>query len=96
MQRNREEWVRLEISSRKLEISTVTFHANMGSIQDRNCMDLIEAKDIKKRWQKYAEELYKRDLHDPNYHDGVITHLKPHILDCKVKRALGKHDYEQS
>ena len=72
------------------------FHAKMGSIKERNGMDLIEAKDIKKRWQKYAEELYKRDLHDPNYHDGVITHLKPHILDCKVKRALGKHDYEQS
>ena len=65
------------------------FHAKMGSIKDRNGMDLREAEDIKKRWQEYTEELYKKDLHDPDNHDGVITHLEPDILECKVKRALG-------
>ena len=72
-----------------------TFHAKMGIIKDRNCMDLTEAEDIKKRWQEYTE-LYKRDLHDSDNHDGVITHLEPDILECEVKWALGKHDYEQS
>ena len=62
----------------------------MGSIRVRNGMDLTEADDIKKRWQEYTEELYKRDLHDPDNHDGVITHLEPDILECEVKRALGK------
>ena len=66
-----------------------TFHAKMGSIKDRNCMDLTEAEDIKKRWQEYTEELYKTDLHDPDNHDGVITHLEPDILECKVKWVLG-------
>ena len=66
-----------------------TFHAKMGSINDRNGMDLKEAEDIKKRWQEYTEELYKRDLHDPDNHDSVITHLKPDILECEVKWALG-------
>ena len=66
-----------------------TFHAKMGSIKDRNDMDLTEAEDIKKRWQEYTEELYKKDLHDPDNHDGVITHLEPDILECKVKWALG-------
>uniref|UniRef100_A0A4W2HED0 RNA-directed DNA polymerase n=1 Tax=Bos indicus x Bos taurus TaxID=30522 RepID=A0A4W2HED0_BOBOX len=66
-----------------------TFHAKMGSIKDRNSMDLTEAEDIKKRWQEYTEELYKKDLHDPDNHDGVITHLEPDILECEVKRALG-------
>ena len=68
-----------------------TFHANMGSIKDRNGMDLTEAEDIKKRWQEYTEELYKKDLHDPHNHDGVITytHLEPDILECEVKWALG-------
>ena len=61
----------------------------MDSIKDRNGMNLTEAKDIKKRWQEYTEELYKRDLHDPNNHDVVITHLEPDILECKVKWALG-------
>ena len=61
----------------------------MGTIKDRNGMDLTEAKDIKKRWQEYTEELYKKDLHDPDNHDGVITHLKPDILECEVKLALG-------
>ena len=65
-----------------------TFHAKMGSIKDRNGMDLTEAEDIKKRWQEYTK-LYKKDLHDPDNHDGVITHLEPDILECKVKWALG-------
>jgi len=65
------------------------FHANMGTIKDRNCMDLTEAEDIKKRGQEYTEELYKKDLHDPNNHDGVIIHLEPDILESKVKWALG-------
>ena len=65
------------------------FHEEMGSIKDRNGMDLTEAEDIKKRWQEYTEELYKKDLHDPHNHDGVITHLEPDILECKVKWALG-------
>ena len=67
------------------------FHAKMGSIKDRNGMDLTEAEDIKKRWQEYTEELYKKDLHDPDNHDGVITHthLEPDILECEVKWALG-------
>ena len=61
----------------------------MGTIKDRNGMDLTEAEDIKKRWQEYTEELYKKDLHDADNHDGVITHLEPGILECKVKWALG-------
>ena len=66
-----------------------TFHAKMGSIKDRNGMDLTEAKDIKKRWQEYTEELYKKDLHDPDNHNGVITDLEPDNLECEVKWALG-------
>ena len=66
-----------------------TFHAKMGTIKDRNCMDLTEAEDIKKRWQEYTEELYKKDLHDPDNHDGVITHLEPDNLECEVKWVLG-------
>ena len=61
----------------------------MGSIKDRKGMDLREAEDIKNRWQEYIEELYKKDLHNPDNHDGVITHLEPDILQCEVKRALG-------
>ena len=68
----------------------------MGSIKDRNDRALRKAEDIKKRWQEYTEELYKKDLHDPDNHDGVITHLEPNILECEVKSALGKHQYEQS
>ena len=64
------------------------FLAKMGTIKDRNSMDLTEAKDIKKRWQEYTEELYKKDLHDPDNHDGVITHIEPDILECKVNWAL--------
>ena len=66
-----------------------TFHAKMGSIKDRNGMDLTEAEDIKKRWQEYTEELYKKDLHDPDNHDSVTTHLEPDILESEVKWALG-------
>ena len=74
---------------RKLEIPREQFHAKMGTIKDRNGMVLTEAEDIKKRWQEYTEELYKKDLHDPDNHDGVITHLEPDILECEVKWALG-------
>ena len=79
---------KLEIFSRKLEIPKGTCHAKMGLIKDRNRMDLTEAEDIKKRWQEYTAELYKKDLHDLENHDGVITHLEPDILDCEVKWAL--------
>ena len=65
------------------------FMQKMGTIKNRNGRDLTEAEDIKKRWQEYTEELYKKDLHDPDNHDGVITHLEPDILECKVKWALG-------
>ena len=74
---------------KKIRDNKATFHAKMGTIKDRNHMDLTEAEDIKKRWQEYTEELYKKDLHDPGNHDGVITHLEPDILECKVKWALG-------
>ena len=73
---------------KKVRDTKGTFHAKMGTIKDRNGMDLTEA-DIKKRQQEYTEELYKRDLHDPDNHDGVITHLESDILECEVKRALG-------
>ena len=66
-----------------------TFHAKMGLIKDRSGMDLTEVEDIKKRWQEYTEELYKKDFHDPDNHDGVITHLEPDILEWEVKWALG-------
>ena len=75
--------------SMKIRDTKGTFHAKMGSIKDRDGMDLTEAEDIKKRWQEYTEELYKKDLHDPDNHDGVITHLEPDILECEVKWALG-------
>ena len=73
---------------KKLRDTKGTFHAKMCSIKDRNGMDLTEAEDIKKRWQEYTEELYKIDLHDPDNHDGVITHLEPDILECEVKWPL--------
>ena len=73
---------------KKIRDTKGTFHAKMSSIKDRNCMDLTEADDIKKRWQEYTEQLYKKDLHDPDNHDGVITHLEPDILECEVKWAL--------
>ena len=74
---------------KKIRDTKGTFHVKMSSIKDRNGMDLTEAEDIKKRWQEYTEELCKKDLHDPDNHDGVITHLEPDILECKVKWALG-------
>ena len=80
---------------KKIRDTKKTFHAKMGTIKDRNGMDLTEAEDIKKRWQKYTEELYKKDLHDPDDHNGVITHLELDILECEVKWALGRI-YEQS
>ena len=74
---------------KKIRDTKGTFHAKMGTIKDRIVMDLMEAEAIKKRWQEYPEELYKKDLHDPDNHDGVITHLEPDILECKVKWVLG-------
>ena len=74
---------------KKIRSTKGTFHAKMGTIKDTNGMDLTEAEDFKKRWQEYTEKLYKKDLHDPDNHDGVITHLEPDILECKVKWALG-------
>ena len=74
---------------KKIRDTKGTFHAKMGTIKNRNSMDLTEAEDIKKRWQEYTEELYKKDPHDPDNHDGVITHLEPDILECKVRWALG-------
>ena len=73
---------------KKIRDSKGTFHAKIGSIKDRNHVDLIEGEDIKKRWQEYTGELYKKDLHDPDNHDGVITHLERDILECEVKWAL--------
>ena len=80
---------------KKIRDTKGTFHAKMVLIKDRNYMDLTEAEDIKKRWQEDTEELYKKDLHDLDNHDGVITHLEPGILECKVKWALRKHHSEQ-
>ena len=74
---------------KKIRDTTGTFHPKMGTIKDRNGMDLTETEDIEKMWQEYTEELYKKDLHDPDNHDGVITHLEPDILECEVKWALG-------
>ena len=73
----------------KIRDTKGTFHAKMGTIKDRNGMNLTEAEDIKKRWQEYTEEPCRKDLHDLDNHDGVITHLEPDILQCKVKWALG-------
>ena len=69
---------------KKIRDTKGTFHANMGSIKDRNCVDLTEAEDIKKRWQEY-KELYKKDFHEPDNHNGVITHLEPDIVECEVR-----------
>ena len=74
---------------KKIRDSKGRFHAKMGSIKDRNGRNLKEAEDIKKRWQEYTEELYKKDLHDPDNHNGVITHLEPDFLECEVKWTLG-------
>ena len=80
---------------KKIRDTKGTFHATMGSVKDRNGRDLTGAEDIKKRWKEYTEELYKKDLHDPDNHDGEITDLEPDILECEVKWAL-KHHYGQS
>ena len=74
---------------KKIRDTKGTFHAKMGTKKDRNGMDLTEAEDIKKRWQEYTEKLYKKDLNDPDSHDGLITHLEPDILECEVRWALG-------
>ena len=74
---------------KKIRDTREIFHVKMGLIKDRNGMDLTEAEDLKKRWQEYTEELYKKDLHDPDNHDSMITHLELDILECKVKWALG-------
>ena len=73
---------------KKIRDTKGTFHAKMGMRKDRNYMDLTEPEDIKKRWQEYTGELYKKDLHDPDNHNGMITHLEPDILECIVKWAL--------
>ena len=86
-QRKTTEWERRDLF-KKIRYTKGTFHAKMGSIKDRNGMDLTEAEDIKKRWQEYTEELYQKDLHDPDNHDGVITNLDPDIMECEVKWAL--------
>ena len=90
MQRNRKTtgWERLEISSRNFKITKGTLHAQMGTIKDRNGLELTEAEDIKKL-QEYTEELYKKDFHDPDNHNGMITHLEPDVLKYEVKWALG-------
>ena len=74
---------------KKIRGTKGTFHSKMGTIKDRNGMDLTDAEDIKKKWQEYTEELYKKDLHNQDNHDGMITHLEPDILECEVKWALG-------
>ena len=74
---------------KKIRDSKRTFHAKTGTIKDRNVMDLTKAENIKKRWQEFTEKLYKKELHDPDNHDGVITHLEPDILECEVKWTLG-------
>ena len=74
---------------KKIRDTKGTFHAKIGSKKDRDGMDLTEAKDTKKRWQEYTEQLYKKDLHDPDNHHGVLTDLEPDILECEIKRALG-------
>ena len=74
---------------KKIRDTKGMFHAKMGTVKDRNGVDLREAEDIKKRWQEYTEELYKKDLYDPDNHDGMITHLEPDVLECKIKWALG-------
>ena len=83
------EWGKTRDLFKTIKGNKGTFHAKMGSIKDRNGMDLIEEEDIKKRWQEYTEELYKKDLSNPDNHDGVTTHLEPDILECEIKWALG-------
>ena len=81
---------------KKIRDTKGTFHPKMGSIKDKNGMDLTEAEDIKEGWQEYTEELYKNNLHGSDNQDGVITHLEADILECEVKWALERNHYEQS
>ena len=81
---------------KKIRDTKGTFHAKMETIKDRNGMDLTKAENIKNGWQEYTEELYKKDLHDPDNHDGVITDLEPDTLQCESQVGLRKHHYEQS
>ena len=81
---------------KKIRDTKGTFHANMDSIKDRNGMELTEAEDIKKKWQEYTEELYKKDLNDPEYHNDMINHLEPDILECEVKWALGSYNVNKA
>ena len=81
---------------KKIRNTIGTFNAKIGTIKDRNGMDITEATDTKKKWQEYIEELYKKYLHDPDNHNSVITHLEPDILDCEVIVGLRKHHYKQS
>ena len=83
------EWERLHITSKKIRNTKGIFCAKIGAIKNRNDMDLTEAENIKKRWQEYTEELYIKDLHDPDNDNGVFTHLEPDILECEAKWALG-------
>ena len=101
----REQWKEVEENNRmgkirdlfkKIRDTKGTLHTKMHTTKDKNGMDLTETEDIKKRWQEYPEELYKKDLNDPDNHDGVITHLEPDILECEVPLGLRKHHYEQS
>ena len=101
----REQWKEVEENNRmgktrdlfkKIRDTKGTRHTKMRTIKDKNGMDLTETKDIKKRWQEYPEEVYKKDLNDSDNHDGVITHLEPDILECEVTLGLRKHHYEQS
>ena len=86
--KTREEDLKIFSFLKKIRDTKGICHAKMGSIKDRNGMDVTGAEDIKKRWKEYTEELYKKDLHDPDNHDGVITHLEPDILECEIKWAL--------
>ena len=81
---------------KKIRDTKGKFQTQMGTIKDRNGMDLTEAEDIKKRWQEYTEELYKKDLHDPDNHNGVLSHLEPDFLECEVKWGRRKHHYKQN
>ena len=81
---------------KKIRDTKGTFHAKMGTVKDRNDMDLTEEEDIKTGWQEYTEELYKKGLHDSDNHDSIITYLEPDILECEVKWTLGSINYEQS
>ena len=81
---------------KKIRDTKGTFHAKMHTMKDRNGMNLTEGEDMKKRWKEYMEELYRKDLHDPDNHDGVITHLEPDILECEIQVGLRKHHYVQS